>query len=210
MKGYITIAIFVIIAILLLLKLIKVLKKNKHDKLSIAFKVVLILAVMAILAYLITCRPFFHTDEYNDNWKFKISRYPEYYSSKVVTASIYVYEDGRYILYPNTHSQMFVAKNGSFEKDYNFIELLRYFNGYFVDTGKEAAFTKMLESTNVNEEEGFDVTDLTYMEYRVEINGGKVKNIRPEDIANSGDQNLINFFNEVHYLMYNTDFVKIK
>ena len=209
MKGYITIAIIIIVAILIFIKLIKVLKKNKHDKLSVALKVILILAMMAILAYLITCRPFFNTDEYNDNWKFVISRYPEYYSSKVVTASIYVYDDGRYILYPNTHSQMFVAVQESFEKDkYNLTELLRYFNGYFVDTGKEAAFTKMLEETNTAEEKGFDVTNLDYMEYRVEINGGKVKNIRPEDIANSGDQNLIDFFDEIHSLMYETEFTK--
>lgn len=210
MKGYITVAILIIIAILVFIRLIQALKKKKNDKLSVAFKVVLILLIMAIVAYLITCRPFFHTDEYNDNWKFMVSRYPEYYSSKVVTASIYVYEDGRYILYPNTHSQMFVAKNGTFSTEYNFIELMRYFNGYFVDTGKEAELTKTLEKLNVNEEEDFDVTDLTYMEYRVEINGGKIKNIRPEDIANSGDQNLIDFFNEIHELMFNTNFEKVK
>ena len=54
--------------------------------------------------------------------------------------------------------------------------------------------------------EDFDPSDLSKMRYDVTLDKGVIKKILPQDIADSGNQNIIDFFNEVYDLMFHSEF----
>ena len=54
--------------------------------------------------------------------------------------------------------------------------------------------------------EDFDPSDLSKMRYDVTLDKGVIKKILPQDIADSGNQNIIDFFNEIYDLMFHSEF----
>ena len=202
MKGIITTICFILAIIVFLIALYRRFRLKKKDKISVAFRVVLFIAVLGFLAYIIVAASFFKTNDYNDHWAVKITRYPYYYNSQHIIADVYVYRDNRYVLYPNAFEKLFGEINGKLESEYDYYDIYKYVDRYQA--------TIVIEKDELLQEnqnaEDFDPSDLSKMRYDVTLDKGVIKKILPQDIADSGNQNIIDFFNEVYDLMFHSEF----
>ena len=202
MKGIITTICFILAIIIFILALYRRFRLKKKDKISVAFRVVLLIAILGLIAYIIVAASFFKTNDYNDHWVVKVTRYPYYYNSKHIIANVYVYDDNRYVLYPNAFEKLFGEINGTLSQNYDYYDIYKYVDRYQATIVIEQ--DEMLEQNQ--DAEDFDPSDLKLMRYNVELDKHIIKKILPQDIADSGNQNVIDFFNEVYDLMFHTEF----